>query len=367
MCSKPYVAVSAPANYTLNGNGTGTGYAQVYMIDVPIGTGHIFVSLNSSDDQNTLSGANFGTPTGSNYNCILSSYSFQDMYGYYIYDMFCYTPRAGSFYIINQCDNEFNGSISFDLQVCGAGMGGYNCTYSAMALNVTAQAMTYYIPYDGNTLNGESFMYFYIDNANYTGTPVSVMATSMSGSGYMYVRKDGFNEDSSTYGYETSAEYDSYPAQFVVNGFDFYVPGRWYFGLSCSTTGGCNVTFGTNTTTNPITTGIFTTGMMNTTVTTGMNMNITTGMMNTTVTTGMNMNITTGMMNTTVTTGKNIITGKNATTGGVTTGGVTTGMMVITTGMNMTEVTTAHESGVNVIVPSILSAIALVAALFILN
>jgi len=221
-----------------------------YKIVVPDATGHIYVELNSTSSGAYLYGKSFSLPTSSYYNCYTSSYDIVDTY--YIYSMFCYTPRAGEFYIMVEDSNTFTGSIKFNMLTCGAGMGGYNCTFPSIAVNATsfATGMQIYIPYTGASdyLN-YAYYYMYMDimSGLTAATLPGDMTVSASGDGsYMYVRRGGFPEDSSTYGYEDSAEYDSFPATFGINNFEFQVPGRIYFAFECYSTPGCNVTVSAN-------------------------------------------------------------------------------------------------------------------------
>jgi hypothetical protein len=245
MCSDPYTVVSSNTLYSLSSPGV-TDYTKTYKLNVATPTvGHIFVTLNSTSTGAYIYGKNFGGPSEDEYNCEESGYTNEG--NYYIYTLFCYTPRKGNFYFVVTDDNAFNATISFVQLTCPDGMGGYNCTFQSVPYNASAGVVSFSIPYNsGADYLSYPFYYMYIDiPANYSAGDMTVTADSPQ-SGYMYIRRDGYPEDDSEWGYEDSFEYDSFPAVYGLNQFDYLLPGRIYFGFECTTTGGCNVTLSSN-------------------------------------------------------------------------------------------------------------------------
>jgi hypothetical protein len=236
----PYTTVSSGSKMNITSNGN-TNFQQVYKIQLPTDVGHIYVQINASDSGFELIGKNFGAPFDSDYNCDDSGYTYYDPNTtMYYMDYYCYTPRVGAFYMFLTNSYAFNGSIQISYMQCPTGMGGFNCTFSSVALNETAP-QTFVVPSTSSLTYG--FAYVYVDiPANYSGPDYQVYASSTQ-SGYLYVRYGGYPEDSSYYGYTSSYQYSSFPSSFSLNNFDFVMPGRWYFGLECySGTNGCNIT-----------------------------------------------------------------------------------------------------------------------------
>jgi hypothetical protein len=335
-CSGSIIEING-TSYTSAMNMVSQGnYTQFYYMDVPQGTGRITVTATTSSDTLTITGRNYGM--GEDYNCQTESYSTESN-GVYTYMLNCYTPRAGDFYISLMDDNSFmNGSVSIMAMVCGTGMGGYNCTFTSVPFNSSMYPFSLYLYNYGGYLS-YPFAYTYVDvtpNMNVTTMQMIIGASSIN-DGYVYLRKDGYPEDDSTYGFESSGEYHSVESgieYFGLSPFEFYVGGRYYFGLECyeSSGSGCNFTLGLNSTGS--TSGMATTGMMMTT--TMMMMNGTTGMHMNMTTTGMHMNM--------------------STTGHVsTTGKVSTTMMMMTTSSEQES-----SSGFEMLIPTfVLAALAL--------
>jgi hypothetical protein len=284
-CSAPYTTITAPQTVTLT-TGVNANYEQVYKLSLPQGVGHVYLQLNSTSSSSEFYGMNYAAPSYSYNNCYRTSYTYVDTYGFYIYQLFCYTPRAGDFWVAHADDGSsgFNATFSFEVVTCPSGMGGFNCSFPATALNFTqlGSGFTATIPYSstGDYLT-YGWAYYFVDiPGNFTGNTVQLTATATTGSGYMEIRKDGYPEDSSTYGYEDSAEYDSFPAQFIMNQFDWAVAGRWYIGLECTSSPSCTVVLAANSTqTTSSSSGAVTTGVAPGPITTATTLpKITTGL-----------------------------------------------------------------------------------------
>jgi len=134
----------------------------------------------------------------------------------------------------------FTATAAFSANVCPEGMGGYNCSFPSMPLNVSALSTptVMNIPYAA-TGSFYTTYYLYFDvPGNYTGPTYTITAAS-TGSGYGYMRRSAYPTDTS---YEASVEYNSYPSTFALSQFDYSVAGRIYFGFDCYSSNGCNVT-----------------------------------------------------------------------------------------------------------------------------
>jgi hypothetical protein len=215
----------------------------IFKATVPQGTGQITLVLNSTSSSANFYGANYAYALSGNTVCNNPSGTSQG--NYYIYNVVCYTPRAGSFFFTVSDSSDFNGTVSFNALVCPDGMGGYNCSFPSTPLNFSALAtgITLNIPY-ASTGSFYTTYYYYFDvqgNNNITGQTVTVTGTSSLGSGYGYMRRDGYPTDTSSSGYEASVEYDSYPSSFPLTQFEYQVAGRIYFGFDCYSTGGCTI------------------------------------------------------------------------------------------------------------------------------
>jgi hypothetical protein len=344
----PYQTVTNGQGVNITSDGVNT-FQAVYKMAVPLDVGHVLVSINSSDSSFYLTAKSFGAPYGSNYNCYESSYEYYNSTtGLYYYNLYCYTPRAGAFYMFLTEDYAFNATVSFSYLVCPTGMGGFNCTTTSVELNQT-NAQTFNVP-STSSLSSAGFAYVYVDiPANYTGSDVTVVAYqtgTQSGSSYLYMRYLGYPEDSSTYGYTTSYQYQSLPATFSLNNFDFVMGGRWYFGLECySGSNGCNITVAQNSSNSVVTTA----AVQTTTATaSGITSGTTTkGITSGTTTAGVGS--TTHSMTTSPLTTRSITSGR-FTTGVATTAGATTSQ--------------PQKSSAVVIVPSFIAAIFAILAMF---
>jgi len=255
-----YTTATSGAVYNIS-NTVGTGFEALYKLDIPQGTGHVFIQMNSTSSGGYIYGKNYADGTYSGYNCYTSSET--SVGNIYVYELFCFTPRAGDFYVTIQDDNMFSAVVQYTVLTCPAGMGGFNCTFPAVALNLTSLPLTVTVPYssDGVQYLTYGWSYFYIDiPGNITNMGELQISASSTQSGYLNYRRNGFPEDSSTYGYEDSFEYDSYPSSYSINQFEWQVAGRIYFGLECTTTPSCAVTIGANSSITTGSSGVSTTG-----------------------------------------------------------------------------------------------------------
>jgi len=351
-----FVVNDAPGCITVNQASFGVKYdiavpsgdAAAYMVTVPANTGYILATLMSNSDDNYLYGKSYGVPGLDNYNCETEDYDYSNG-GNYTYNLICYTPRSGDFYfLIYDLDESFNGSITFTSVVCPMNMGGFNCSFSLTSYPLNSTSVTSLnIPFNDNYLS-YFFVYYYFDiPANYTNTQTFTVFATGDTDAFLYVRRDGFPEESSTWGMEDGNERNNLPASYTFNNFDWQVPGRIYIALSCEDDGqnnNCAVQFGANSTqTTSSSSSSSSSGVVTTAAVTTAK-----GLTTAALTTAKGLT-------TAAVTSAGLTTAKGLTTSALTTAkGLTTGI-ALTTGMGST--TASHASGVSVILPSIVLAI----------
>jgi len=360
-CSDPYIvintATSAPQSFNFS-NTASTTYS-VFKGVFPQGGASVAVTLVTNSDETNFLAANLGSPLyeSERDNCDIEFADENN--GIYTYVGTCYLPKAGPYYmVVYDADEEleyFNGTLTLVVTTCGAGFGGVNCTAPASPLNLTATnyAFTTTIPFinEESYRNGYAFAYYYWDiPGNFTAatTQVTITIAGADSTGVAIIRRDGWSEYSSDYGYEVSEQLQDYPATFYFGQFDWQIPGRIVFGLGCDTTPHCTVTMAFNNTlySTSGTTGS-TTGN---TATTGTTSSTTAATSSTTgITSGA---VTSGAVNMTLTT-RSISTGRitSATTTASTTASSTTASSTVKA--TTVGTTSQHTSSAISIVPSL--------------
>jgi len=326
-CSAPYTTVSTyPSSFNVSSD---ENNYPVYKVSIPVQTGNFKLTLNSTSDYNTVLGRSYGAPSTDEYNCYQDDASTDG--AYFIYDVICYTPRSGDFWIVLYNDYEpYNATITFaGPTVCPIGTGGWNCSFVSIPYANATSPFT--IPYSATAeYLSVAFYYVYMDiPANFSSNSVSVTASSTGdGDNEIWYRRNGFVEEDYTYGVESDFEYYEMPHTFTLNQFDWAIAGRIYFAFSCSSAPSCVITVDVN--------GTLTT-------TSGSSSSVS----STTSTTGTTKTTTTG----------------TTTTGSTTTASTTT----TTTGATSTGTSTsgAESSPASVVIPSVVfAAVAAFAALF---
>jgi hypothetical protein len=260
-----YTMANSSATYSMSNV---TADFTVFKINVPQNTGNIYVQVNSTSDDLYLYGRSYGAiSSSSDAECSTGTSTLVD--GMYLYDMFCYTPRQGDFFVVIETstfDPNWSGSASFMVQTCAANMAGANCSFPLVQFNASlvGAPTSLSIPYAGSDSVAYGGLYFYWDiPANFTYGELLLSADS-SQTGYLMIRRDAFPTMDFYSGYEYSSQYESFDADIALNQFDYQIPGRIYFALLCTTTGGCNVTVSGNSTGTSTSSGpMMTTGAVN--------------------------------------------------------------------------------------------------------
>jgi len=259
-CSTPYTYFATlPQSWNITGSGTDDDFEQTIKITVPsTSVGHIFLQLNSTDEDFYLYGAQYAGASDYSNDCYLDDYTYPiNDDEYFVYDFYCYVPRQGDFFIsITNPESTFNLSrVYLTWLDCPAGMGGYNCTFPSQPWNVSVNSQQFFIAYNDNNEDdflSYPFSYVYFDiPMNYTGPNMAISVTNSYGEyGYAFLRINGFPEEDYYEGGSTTSQ--EVPAIFYLNDFDYFTGGRFYIGLECDNypTGapGCNFTVSTNAT-----------------------------------------------------------------------------------------------------------------------
>lgn len=324
VCS-PYTAVSTyPATMNVMGGGVDS-IPLTYKLMVPTSAASVIVSIWSPTTIDGIYAKSYSTPSSDTYDCYTTSSS--GTTGNYTMFLQCFVPRSGVMYVtVADDDTMFNGTMNIRLAQCSDSMmmGGYNCSEGSWVLNTSMPTPVFiqYMSGSGNTLNGYTFAYYYLDIVNYTGPAITITAQSGTGSGYLNIRRDGYPQyNSATYDYSKSL-----PATLTLNSYDLAMNARWYFSLYCGS-GNCSYTLSSNLTSGPAA------------VTTGMNAAVTTSPAAQTTGIWVTTNpaaVTTGLQQTT----------------GITTNGMTTNPGM-TTAMVGSMTTGVEESSVSVLVPTV--------------
>jgi len=244
-CSPQYTVVSTtyPATYSIV---AAEDTYPMFKLSIPLDTGNIYFTVNATTTSLYIYGKSYGGPSSYTYNCYEGSYT--TVGNYYVYDVVCYTPRAGDFFVVidDQYD-AYNATITFNAPVtCANGTGGWNCSF--VSVPFSGSSFTATIPYSSTaSYLSDAFYYFYVDiPANYSSNALTVSADTGAGSGIFFYRRNGYPEYSSYYGYESTYEYYSTPHTYTLNQFDWAAAGRIYFGVSCSTSPSCTLTASIN-------------------------------------------------------------------------------------------------------------------------
>jgi len=248
-CSQPYNTVSTyPSTFTVNGN---EDTFPVFKVSVPVGTGNFQFTVNTSMDADVLEvyGRSYGAPSIYDYNCDDDSYT--EVGNFTIYNVICYTPRSGDFYIALYSDYSDTTTSIVTFQnaptVCANGTGGWNCSFVSVPFN--GMTSTFTIPYNsGATYLSYAFYYIYMDiPANFSSNPITITASTTGSDSLTYFyRRNGYPEEDSTWGYESVYEYYGTPHSYTLTQFDWSVAGRIYFGFQCDTSPSCSVTASVN-------------------------------------------------------------------------------------------------------------------------
>jgi len=218
-CSPQYTVVSTtyPATYSIV---AAEDTYPMFKLSIPLDTGNIYFTVNATTTSLYIYGKSYGGPSSYTYNCYEGSYT--TVGNYYVYDVVCYTPRAGDFFVVidDQYD-AYNATITFNAPVtCANGTGGWNCSF--VSVPFSGSSFTATIPYYSTaSYLSDAFYYFYVDiPANYSSNALTVSADTGAGSGIFFYRRNGYPEYSSYYGYESTYEYYSTPHTYTLNQFD---------------------------------------------------------------------------------------------------------------------------------------------------
>eukprot|EP01114_Cavostelium_apophysatum_P020456 TRINITY_DN6858_c0_g1_i1.p1 TRINITY_DN6858_c0_g1~~TRINITY_DN6858_c0_g1_i1.p1 ORF type:complete len:867 (-),score=93.08 TRINITY_DN6858_c0_g1_i1:848-3448(-) len=257
--------------------------AFTYKLSIPKNAAYIHVTVNSTAHTIGIYGRNYaGACRTEKWNCFNGRNMFAgdlpDFFNYDnltaspccereqaresesdIIDLYCYKPREGDFYIgIYLLDPAGNmippGSIDFELKVCDDRFGGFNCTAPSVPLQLDDFPLEVAIPYQHHTKESMFFdhnatygaQYWFIDIPEDVGGNSLIFSATTNGtenSSFVLIRRDGYPTFSYYSGQESHSQIvplTETPRGHAINGFDWQVPGRIYFGLVCIDMSGCN-------------------------------------------------------------------------------------------------------------------------------
>jgi len=263
------------------GSLSGTEQAVIAVVVATNTVGYITIQVNSTNDELFVFGASYSSPNDEEYACAVDDYT-SEVGGTYVYDLVCYTPRQGDFYIVvfNDFGDDdfpaFTATATVSVHDCGSNVGGFNCSFPVVACNTSWNNFPVFIAFteaqDNDDVLSGYWWYCYFDiPSNGTGSTWNFAVNVPAGSdvdvdNYVAVRKNGYNE------YEQEGTQEGYFLQGVDVGdgvslgfsiFEIYESGRFYIGLLCydpsDTTTGCNFTITANATAAPSTSGVTTT------------------------------------------------------------------------------------------------------------
>jgi hypothetical protein len=153
----------------------------------------------------------------------------------YAYDDYIYNPQWGYFYF-GFTDYPISASaLTVELKVCGAGMGGWNCTYTVNSVDTVtpvATSVTLTNPSTSHSPYSLDTQYFILSTTTpMVTTYVNYTFTLTSGDVYVYYRKDGFvDDDSDQYVVSNNYDYISTAGDFVniaLTPADLALPGNF--------------------------------------------------------------------------------------------------------------------------------------------
>jgi len=268
----PSCAASYPVTLPFKGTITATS-ANRYIYSAVLNStyyGKIDVWINSTSEDLEIYTRTGAAPSHDYPNYQYYFFDPDDVGDFFIYSFSVYTPiGSGTWYleIVNTggAGTMYDATVVLTPLVCGAGLGGYNCTYPVHAFNPLNPPTTMY------TLNPNTpdlyypFIYFYTDvYANSSAFTFGITVASGTSSAEIYVKWNGYPETEEPYGYLDGNYYqvvdNSEIGYFVVTPNDVIQGGRIYFGVTID--GDTTVNFYVNSTVVTIatTTGSATTG-----------------------------------------------------------------------------------------------------------
>lgn len=252
-------ACAASESVTLPFSKTGVSVVsnavKAYEFDIAENTGRldaVITTNNVGDGKLRFYGKSYGIGTKTSNDCASGEPTLSEDGNKLIYKFSCYVPRSGRYFISHPPVNfDFTADVAVTANVCPAGKGGFDCSYTLLNGTESFRAIKKYsVPFvAGSGLNDATFQYLYIDiPAGYNGSlyrQLEIVTTSdigSSGIATVHLRKNGFPEDLS-YGWESrDFRHDvtgNSISKFGLNQYDFIRGGRYYLGLECATAPKC--------------------------------------------------------------------------------------------------------------------------------
>eukprot|EP01114_Cavostelium_apophysatum_P020495 TRINITY_DN6886_c0_g1_i1.p1 TRINITY_DN6886_c0_g1~~TRINITY_DN6886_c0_g1_i1.p1 ORF type:complete len:871 (-),score=113.10 TRINITY_DN6886_c0_g1_i1:55-2667(-) len=229
----------------VNFNAAGNDQFKLYKLNVPQDTAWIRVLVNASVSNSIkLTGRNYASGSPFTPTSCEKTYSSYSGYPYAVYDMHCYTPRAGSFFIsLFSSQTNYNATIEITGKVCANLTGGYDCLFPSKRLtSETFSGQTQVtIPHHYNgTQRSYGALYYYIDvpvSGGFSGVTFDAFGVDKS---VVIFRRDAFPTFDLDSGVDTAYEViDAYNNHRIITFNEFnlnIMTGRIYIALVCKDT-----------------------------------------------------------------------------------------------------------------------------------
>jgi len=239
-CS-PYTAFTWGTPFSITGSSAEATY---FSANLPgVSYGHLsFVVNSTSEDLSFYTKTGAAPETGESgygYDCFSDDDS-TDVGAFFIYSFVCPTPIGGNwlyFLVNNEEEDTFSATITATATICTT-TGGYNCTAPTSAWSPLAPAVgPVTLPANAAySWNSHTFNYYYYDvNATLPQNPFTFATTVSAGTGFTYIKYNGYPEDDSPYGYSIAEQYQEIdtvlPVTWNVYPGDLATSSRIYFGI----------------------------------------------------------------------------------------------------------------------------------------
>jgi len=238
-CS-PYTAFTFGTPFSVASTSAETTY---YSANLPGNAyGHITFLVNSTSDELSFYAKTGAAPdtgdSGYGYDCFGNDDT--EVGDFFIYSFVCPTPIGGNWWYVlinNDDEDTYTATVTISLTTCST-TGGYNCSaptsaWSPLSPAVGPVTLPINAPY---SWNDHTFNYFYYDvNATLPQNPFTFTTMVSSGTGYAYIKYNGYPEDDSPYGYSISEQFQlvdvANSVTWNVYPGDLVTSSRLYFGV----------------------------------------------------------------------------------------------------------------------------------------
>eukprot|EP01114_Cavostelium_apophysatum_P016061 TRINITY_DN4509_c0_g2_i2.p1 TRINITY_DN4509_c0_g2~~TRINITY_DN4509_c0_g2_i2.p1 ORF type:complete len:455 (-),score=9.67 TRINITY_DN4509_c0_g2_i2:47-1411(-) len=244
---RPYVDLSPeltgayPVWGLLLANIDGADDWMVFRLEILPETAYISIDIASTANDTHLYARSYAGATEMVNSCDRSGVQTTDGLMNY-YNFTCWAPRAGSFFVsLHSTTRGYDVSYNFRAKICDPGTGGHNCTDSVRNATDLVPGTVNVPGFDPPLIDlYEAPAVFYAldipeEGPGYlSGQNVRISASSTDES-LLWIRRNGFPlwSEGMEGDWQSWYLHDGMPFSFGSNDFDWNVPGRIYFGLTC--------------------------------------------------------------------------------------------------------------------------------------